>query len=1102
MDSHTKYLILLALLVILFTRLTPAIIKADDSPSGLKVNQIIEPLSVDIRKPYFSWIDNSNDKGDYQTAYRIIVSSTKDKAETNKADIWDSGKIISFEQSDIVYEGIPLNSEMNYYWKVCIWNKNDNQSKWSDISRFATGMLKISDWNGKYIGKRDYQLYRKEFVSDSTKNIENALLYIGSWGVPVVYINGRKVSDVVLNTADCVYRKTTWYRGFDVSDMIKRGRNAIGVMMGNGLLGRADGDASDIRFILNLVIRYRDSLSVVISSDGTWKATTEGPLVIGEQNNVMDGEKYDARKAQEENGWTKPFFNDSNWETGSKVLNISEPENTLKSQLTPPMKVIETFPPKSIKEIFPGIYTVDAGRNLTGWLQINVNGNPGDKIDLRYAESLSSLWKNYDYSFTVNIISHCAGILFRTADENNYYYWKFTTGKLSAYKRVNGNLIVLKESPYDFKLNTDYNIKIKTNGNKFKTYCNSELINSISDNTFNSGKVGFYESPEDTAIFSNIEVANHDSALLISDGSNPDLWLNNHNVRIDHNHLEVTDSKFLVSRFGNINGGIDQSSLSVPSFVPNAGGSGAKEHDYYIHGFNAVETWEPFQTLHGFRYVQVTGFKGTLTKNIIKVRDVSEAIDSGKNDTGSFTSSNRLINNLYNASISSIKSAFQWGIPASCVSRDERSGWTGDGESTSQAANYYADMGSCYKQWFIDMRETQHSDGYIDNLAPRQGERAGAIEEDIPWSSAVINVTWDTYLASGDKSIISEQYKSMKRFIGWCINTSNISKSSGNFEDYTSDKDCWGDYGSLLEMKTCCPIPMPQKSLYATAFFYNSVRRLSILADAIGKTAESGELKELASKIRNAYNKKFLKEDVSGAYYLDNTQTDNALSLTFGLCPENKKSEVVKHLVRELKDNNYSLTVGVLGLYTIFDALCDNGYTDFAYKIVNKTTYPSWGWWIKHGATTMWEFWNCRGSHNHMFMGGKMNAFLIKNLAGISPLKPGYDQVLIKPGVVGDLKNISANIYSPKGQIKADWIKSNDNEFILKTIIPVNSSADIYIPLLNNKPSDAVVFEKHTEIYKDGVPKDNKFIKFVNEKDGCLVFKVDSGSYEFNLNKK
>lgn len=1074
-------------------------------PSGLKVNQLQNPLAVDSKQPLFSWKVNSDKRGDYQTAYRISVSSTKEKAENNDSDIWDSGKIISSEQSDIIFDGISLESAKDYYWKVCTWNSRGTQSDWSEINRFATGFLSWQEWKGDFIGGKDYQLFRKEFTTDISKTITGAKLYIGSLGVPVVYVNGEKVGNSVLDSDDRVARETTWYSGYDVSNSIQKGKNAIGVMIGPGQLGIEYKTPDSTRFILNLKIIYEDGSADLITTDRSWKATKKGPLVAGEINNATAGEKYDATNIKK--GWNELYFDDYDWESGNAIMTITD-KKTLKARLAPPMKVVETLSPHSITEISPGTYVVDAGRNITGWAQIKVDGKPGDKIEMRFAEDHSTLWNDYTFSVTGNIVRGSAGILFRAVNEMNFYYWKLTTaGKIIAFRNVNGHMQVLKEIPFILSPHTKYKIAIKTVGNRIETYCNNSLIDTIYDSTFSSGKVGFRESESDTATFTDIKVVHvaSNKILLESSGKNPGLWLNGENIRSKNNiatgnQLEISNSDYVVSHFGNVNGGIDQTSLSIAGFVPDAMGTGAEQYDYYIHGGNGVETWEPFQTIHGFRYLEVKGISSLNNYNI-KIRIARHVVDEETDNLGSFMCSNPLLNDLYTASASSIKSALQFGIPAACVSRDERNGWTGDAECTSQAANYYANMEPFYKQWFVSMRETQHSDGYIDNLAPRQGERAGAIEEDIPWSSAVINVTWDTYLASGDKSIIREQYGSMKRFIDWCVATSNVSTSTENYEDYTTNKDCWGDYGSILQKDYCCPVRMPEQSVWASSFFYNSTVRLSVLAEEIGNTKDSQELRNLALKIQNAYNIKFLKEDKQGAYYFDNTQAANAIPLAFGLCPENKKAEVALHLVKGLENADYSLTVGVLGLYAIFDALCDNGYTDVAYKLVSKKTYPSWGYMISQRATSMWEFWDGRGSHNHMFVGGKMNAFLIKNLAGISSLKPGYAEVEIKPGVVGDLTKVQASIYSPKGKIEIEWIKTTNNSISVKTLIPVNSTALVYIPLLGNKASDVVITEGNTTVYKNSVKKDSENLNFIFEKDGYLVFKTASGSYEFLLNK-
>ena len=1071
-------------------------------PAELMVNNLVEPLAIADRHPTFMWIMKGGIRGDYQTAYQLMIGPSRHFVAEGNGNTWNSGKILSNEQVDISYAGQPLKSETEYFWRVRIWNKNGRKSPWSAISKFATGMLKASVWQGEFIGKRGYQLYRKAFYSSPTKHIKHALLYIGSWGVPVVYIDGVKVGSIVLDAADGVMEKTTWYRGFDATGLIHSGSNAVGVMMGNGELGRQYGSPSDLKFILNLVIRCSDGSSEVIASDGSWRATKDGPLMAGELNNVMDGEKFDARKMQDQSGWDRPGFNDAQWKLASRVVNISEPENTLKPQLTPPMRIVETYSPKRITEVFPGKYTVDAGKIVTGWVRLTADGDPGDKIDLRYAETRAHLWNNYTFRFTIRIVKKSAGVLFRAADEDNYYEWEFEPGELLFCKKAGGVLSVIGKKPFDFKPNADYRIQIEAEQSTIRTFCNNKLLSSLQDKTFKSGKVGFRESDGDTAIFSEITLMHRDSILLKSDGANPDLWLHNHNVRIVNNRLEVWSSNYLVSRFGNVNGGIDQTSLCVPGFVYNAMGSGARQHDIYIHGYNAAETWEPFQTLHGFRYVQIKGFNGRLRKSSVQIRVVRQAIQQRGESVGTFKCSNELVNKLYSISLRSFKNNLQWGIPTGCTGRDERDGWTGDAEQQSQEGYYYTNMTPFYNQWLLDMRETQHSDGYIDNIAPREMSGPEIVrEEDIPWSSASINVPWDMYVATGEKTIIEQQYDCMKRFIDWCVATSNLSKSKGGKKDYTTDKDCWGDYGSIVEMKSCCPIPMPQKSLYATAFYYHSVVRLSVLADSLGNTAEAEKLAKLAPRIKESYNAKFLRTNKNGSYsYLCNTQTDDALSLAFGLCPSEKvKADILRSLVSSLREDHYRITMGVLGLYAVYNALCQNGFTEVAYRMITQTSYPSWGYWIKHGATTCWEFWSGRGSRDHGFLGGRLNAFLVKYLAGISPISPGYGRIRIEPGVVCDLKNAEARVYSVRGLVSSDWSRKSSTSLDLKVHVPPNATAAVFVPLLKLKSSEAIVQEGSHVVFDKGAGTPNRYVSYVGKKHGCLAFKVGSGNYEFKL---
>ena len=221
-----------------------------------------------------------------------------------------------------------------------------------------------------------------------------------------------------------------------------------------------------------------------------------------------------------------------------------------------------------------------------------------------------------------------------------------------------------------------------------------------------------------------------------------------------------------------------------------------------------------------------------------------------------------------------------------------------------------------------------------------------------------------------------------------------------------------------------------------------------------------------------------------------------------GLCPDEKtRKEVLNRLVRSLTENDYRLTVGVLGVYGLFEALCENGYADVAYRIATKDTYPSWGEWIKKGATSMWEFWDGHGSRNHGYLGGRLNAFFVKYLAGISPSKPGYEEIQIKPFVAGDLQSAKASVFTARGLVLSDWVNKDTSGFLLNVDIPVNSTAKVHIPLLGVKSSGATVTERGTLIYYKGSRVKSRDIGYAGGEGGYLVFTVGSGKYSFNLTR-
>ena len=216
------------------------------SIDNLKCEYKTNPIGVDIETPRFNWIMNSSQRGAYQTAYRIIVSSTQENCKQDVGDIWDSKKVDSDKSNQIYFEGIELKSNSKYFWKVTVWNQSEIKSS-SELAFWTTGLLNETDWEAKWIGldrnkadidladihtKLNARMLRYEFEVE--KEIESATAFISGLGLFEFYVNGEKIGDQVLAPGLTEYDKRTFYMTFDVSKNLKKGKNAIGVILGNG----------------------------------------------------------------------------------------------------------------------------------------------------------------------------------------------------------------------------------------------------------------------------------------------------------------------------------------------------------------------------------------------------------------------------------------------------------------------------------------------------------------------------------------------------------------------------------------------------------------------------------------------------------------------------------------------------------------------------------------------------------------------------------------------------------------------------------------------------------------------------------------------------
>ncbi|MFM6976820.1 MAG: family 78 glycoside hydrolase catalytic domain, partial [Sphingobacteriaceae bacterium] len=388
-----KRLITLLLFIFSISQLS-----AQVTVSNLRCEMLQNPQGIDVKQPRLSWQLQSNLRNVQQSAYQILMASSAEQLNANKGDVWDSGKINSGQSVLINYAGKALAAKSPYFWKVKVYT---NQGEvWSQPAQFSTGIFYKVDWKGRWIGmdkafawesvsqwsKLSARYLRKDFKSEKT--VKRAMVYLMGMGLYELYLNGNKVGDAVLAPVPTDYFQQVNYNTYDVTAQIQSGKNTIGTILGNGryFTMRQDYKPYKIKnfgfpkLLLNLEIEYTDGSRESISTDETWKLTADGPI---RSNNEYDGEEYDARK--EFLNWSKPGFDDSKWMNAEFV---QEPGGKYAAQMTPNMKVMETIKPLSVKLLKPGVYILDMGQNMAGWLKMQMKGSAGTQVNLKFAETL------------------------------------------------------------------------------------------------------------------------------------------------------------------------------------------------------------------------------------------------------------------------------------------------------------------------------------------------------------------------------------------------------------------------------------------------------------------------------------------------------------------------------------------------------------------------------------------------------------------------------------------------------------------------------------------------------------------------------------------
>jgi alpha-L-rhamnosidase len=479
----------------------------------------------------------------------------------------------------------------------------------------------------------------------------------------------------------------------------------------------------------------------------------------------------------------------------------------------------------------------------------------------------------------------------------------------------------------------------------------------------------------------------------------------------------------------------------------------ARATDTYVLKGDGDEIYEPRFTYHGFRYVELTGFPGRPTIDALEGRVVHAAVDHA----GSFRSSDLLLNRIHENFRWSIRNN-SMGIPTDTATRDERTPCLMDSLAVEETAMFNFDLAQYYTKWLHDIR--------------------GDVGAPPNWAGDQVVLPSLLYWHYGDTRILEEHFANLKKMTDAFAAEAEASKHwATGFGDWAPPGQP-GDYETSFS----------EGEIVNTAFFYRSATITADVAERLGETADADRYRRLAGDIRERFNRVHFRAET--ATYGSGRQVTSVLPLAFGLVPDDQRGRVAEALHRRVVETDRGhLDTGIFGTRYLFDVLIDHGFAEAAYAALTKTTYPSYGYQIRLGATTTWEQWSYRGSmqtHNHAMFSGPGVTFYTR-LAGIRAAAPGFREITIKPTRPSGLVQVEASLQTMMGPVVSAW---RDHEgFVHRVQIPPNATATVHVRATD--PAQVREGER--------VASEAPAVRFLRLEDGHAVFEIGSGSYAFSV---
>jgi len=1028
--------------------------------SHLRCEYKTDPLGIDVRKPHLSWVLESPARGVVQTAYRILVASSPTLLAADSGDLWDSGKVPGDGTTAIPYGGGPLASHQLCYWKVMAW-ENGSPGPWSGVAHWSMGILSPDDWKARWIGwdapraneKAEAFLGAqwiwhtgdppfnapagKRWFSrtlELTTPFTTAELAVTADDRFTLFINGKQA-------AASPARPDAWKTPVrrDVTSLLTRGKNILYAEAENLKPGAAG-------LIVWLRVVRADGSAETIVSDQSWRTSATPP---------GDWKNSGAAAGQGTAATIVGYIGMPPWGVLDGSMLVLPPPRHLGTTLQigkPVRRAVVYAAALGLCDVYLNGSRVHEDRFTSGWTD--------------YTKRV--YYRTYDVTPLIRTGSNTLGAVLADGWFSGHIGWGLVRDHYGSRPRLRLQLHL------EF---ADGSSEEVATGPEWKAW-----LGATREADFLMG-----ESYDARLTGSNFPPAVAGDPVVIGTDLKPVLQAHPGPVVSSFAELVPKSVKRLTQNswifdLGQNFAGVVRLRTRGPAGTRitlryaerlNPDGTlytlnlrGARAIDTYVCSGSGEEIWEPRFTFHGFQYVEVSGLAeepATATITGIPLSSATPAV-------GSFECSDPMVNQLCSNILWTQRANFI-DVPTDCPQRDERLGWTGDAQAYIRSACLNTDAQAFYHKWIVDLTDAQRADGQFPMVAPLKvaGDDGGPA-----WADAGVICPWTVYEVYGDRDILDRHYAAMAKFVEFCKNRST--------PDLLPPEKfhCFGDW---LNINADTP-----HDVIFMSYFARCTELVSRAARVLGRTEEADRYHALFERIRTAFRKAYVDPDgrVKG-----HTQTAYVLALVSGILEGEQAQRAADHLVADISSRGWRLSTGFVGTKDLMLVLAMIGRNDVAYRLLQNDTFPSWGFTIRQGATSIWERWD-GWTPEKGFQDPGMNSFahyafgavyqwIVENAGGIRSEGPGYRDLVIAPQPGGTLTWARTGYRSVAGQISTSW-KIAGGKMTMGVVIPANTRATIRLPGVAG------------EISESGSPVSRqKDLQQVSPG----VFVAGSGTYEF-----